>query len=240
VFGWKSVLNALASAAESARSRAHILDDLLFFSIIVGGSICALPGMSMIEIACGFILGFWEAFFVNLISMVVGGCLAFFLGRRYFKSMINQYLESSDLKTMKLFLRSLEQRSGIVLLILFRLMLIPLFVKNYGPSVVDVQFTHYLVAVVATTPFFVAMLSYIGSRAQTMADIASRGTLDAIPWFEYVALIVSIAASLAFTWLAYREFVKLSGIKEEESRPIFPSVEGDAFVIGQAREDEVP
>ena len=245
IFGWKSVLNALVNVAESARNRGHVLDDILFFVIIVSASICGLPGMSMIEIACGFILGFWEAFLVNFISLVVGGSAAFLLGRKYFKTMINQYLESSDLRTMKLFLKSLEQRSGIILLVLFRLMLIPLFVKNYGPSVIHVQFSDYLVAVLVTTPFFVAMLSFIGSRAQTIADIASRSSLDSIPWYEYGVLAISIIASLIFTWMAYREFVKLSGMKEEETRPIFPSREGEninqeKFVIGQAREEDVP
>ena len=224
---------AITKAADAARDRSHVLDDLMFISIMTAIGVFGFPGMSMMELTCGFVLGFEEAFFVTLFAVVGSSCLAFFMGRYYLKDAINAYLASSELHTMKLFLKSIEKRNGVVLLILFRLMLIPLFVKNYGPSVIKTDFLHYLIAVLVTTPVYVAVLTYLGSRAKTIAEIATGGATggSGITWVEIVPIVVSLAAGVVFTYLAYLEFKKLSGVRDEEERR--PVLDESSDVEGQ-------
>ena len=213
VFGWKQVLEFLISVANNARERAHILDDLLFFGLILVVGVLAFPGLSMIELACGFVLGFTEAFIVSVIAVTSVSFLAFGLGRYFLRSTIAGYLEDSEMHNLKLFLKSIERRNGIVLLTLFRLMFIPLFVKNYGPAVIKTRFVDYAVAVLITTPLYVAMLTFIGSRAKTIAELAAgKASQDAatLNWMEIVPLVVSIVAGIIFTWLAYVEFKQLT------------------------------
>lgn len=225
----------MKQGADAARNRSHVLDDILFFGVILVVTVCALPGMSMVELTCGFMLGFWQAFAVSCASLIIASCASFLLGRYFLKDMINQYLESRDMKTTRLFLRSLEERNGLVLLVLFRLMLVPLFVKNYGPSVIKTHFGHFAVAVTLTTPMYAAMLTYAGSRTKTIADLAAGGSTEStITWYEVVPLVASIIAGIVFTYLAYREFVKLSGIPQEETRPLFPDIENTDQTIGKS------
>lgn len=217
MFGWQEVASFLVQVADDARSRAHILDDLLFGFVIAIVAILALPGTSMLELICGFVLGFTEGFIVCLISIIVSSIAAFLLGRYFLRDHIANYLNQTSVtdgenpSTFKMFLKSIEQRNGIVLLILFRLMFIPMFVKNYGPSVINTSIWHYVIAVLITTPPYVAIFSFLGSHAKSIADIAtgepgagSNG--DHAVWTQIIPIIVSVLAGVIFTTLAYLEF----------------------------------
>lgn len=217
MFGWHEVAGFLVRVANDARSRAHILDDLLFGFVIAIVAILALPGTSMLELICGFVLGFTEGFIVCLISIVLSSIVAFLLGRYFFRDHIASYLNqtsSSDgdnPSTFKMFLKSIEQRNGIILLILFRLMFIPMFVKNYGPSVINTSIWHYVIAVMITTPPYVAIFAFLGSHAKSIADIATGGSSAGsngshTVWTQIVPIIVSVLAGVIFTTLAYLEF----------------------------------
>ena len=218
VFGWQEVAGFLVRVADDARSRSHILDDLLFGFLIAIVAILALPGTSMLELICGFVLGFTEGFIVSLISIIVSSIVAFLLGRYFLRDHISNYLNQTSASdgdnpsTFKMFLKSIEQRNGVVLLILFRLMFIPMFVKNYGPSVINTSIWHYLVAVLVTTPPYVAIFSFLGSHAKSIADIAAGGDNtggDHVVWTQIIPIVVSVLAAIIFTTLAYMEFRQL-------------------------------
>lgn len=205
-------------AADDARSRSHILDDLLFGFVIAIVAILALPGTSMLELICGFVLGFTEGFIVSLIAVIISSFVSFLLGRYFLRDHISNYLnqtsasEGDSPSTFKMFLKSIEQRNGIMLLILFRLMFIPMFVKNYGPSVINTSIWHYLIAVLITSPPYVAIFSFLGSHAKSIADIAAGGghdNTDHTLWTQVVPIVVSVLAAIIFTTLAYLEFRQL-------------------------------
>jgi uncharacterized membrane protein YdjX (TVP38/TMEM64 family) len=182
----------------------------MFFIMIMIVAICAFPGMSVLELTCGFVLGFREGFAVCVISLVAGACASFWIGRNYMRGHITSYLEESEAHSFKLFLRSLERRNGVILLILFRLMFVPLFVKNYGPSILRTSFIHYLIAVLVTTPPFAALFTFMGSHMKNLADngIAASGPAS-LSWMEIVPLVVSVVAGTVFSVLAYLEFITL-------------------------------
>jgi len=214
VYGWKDVLMYISKVADNARGRSHILDDLLFFGIIVVVGICGLPGMTMIELTCGFVLGFLESFILSTIAITAVSLAAFGIGRYLFRDILKTYLEEdSDTTTFKNVLKSIERRNGIGLLVLFRLMFVPLFIKNYAPAVINTKFSDFSIAVLITTPFYVSILTFMGSHAKTIADIATgkvAGPESSFGWVEIAPIAISIVAGLGFTTLAYFEFRKLT------------------------------
>jgi len=227
VFGWQEVAGFLVNVANDARSRSHILDDLLFGFLIATVAILALPGTSMLELICGFVLGFTEGFIVSLISIISSSIIAFLLGRYFLREHISNYLNQTSASdgdnpsTFKMFLKSIEQRNGIVLLILFRLMFIPMFVKNYGPSVINTSIWHYLIAVLLTSPPYVAIFSFLGSHAKSIADIAAGDNEggDHLVWTQIIPIIVSILAAVIFTTLAYLEFRQIQATTAATTEP---------------------
>ena len=204
----------ISNLADNARSRSHILDDFLFFGIIMVVGICGLPGMTMIELTCGFVLGFWEAFSLSVVAITCVSLAAFGIGRYFFRDMLKSYLEEdADTSTLKNVLKSIERRNGVGLLVLFRLMFIPLFMKNYAPSVLNTKFSDYLLSVIITTPFYVSILTFLGSHAKTIADIATGKVADpssSFGWVEIAPIVISVLAGIGFTALAYFEFRKLT------------------------------
>jgi uncharacterized membrane protein YdjX (TVP38/TMEM64 family) len=195
-------------------------------------AVFAFPGMSMLELICGFVLGFTEGFIVSLISIVISSVAAFSLGRYFLRDHISAYLDQPD-NTFKIFLKSIEQRNGLLLLILFRLMLIPMFVKNYGPSVIKTDFWTFVVAVIITTPPYVAIFTFLGSHAKSIADIAAgNATGDAsLGWTQIVPIVVSILAGIVFTTLAYLEFKQI----QERYSTLTPPQSGDPGVSEEQR-----
>ena len=220
VLGLQEVLSVFTTAADVVRLKSHVYVHILFFAVILILGVCAFPGMSILEMTCGFVLGFDEGMLVSCLGIIFASCVAFFLGRYYLKSHITKYLDQSDKDTLKLFLTSIERKNGIFLLILFRLMFIPFFMKNYGPSVIKTSFLDYFIAVILTTPPYVALFTFMGSQAKSIADLAN-GTPKAgqheINWMEVVPVVVSVIAGAVFTTLAYFEFKKLqAGISSSE------------------------
>jgi len=217
VFGWSKVLSTMTNAADEARKTSIVLEVAVFVGIIFAVVVCAIPGMTMVELTCGFVLGFAEAFTVSVVSIVLASSLSFFIGRHFMKDMFKDYLEERDMHSMQKILKAIERRNGVFLLTMLRLMFVPLFIKNYGPSVIKTRFRDFFIAVCVTTPLYVGLLTYIGSRAKSVVDIATgkasmkEGTF---PWYEIVPLVISVLAAACFGWLAYIEFKKLT---EEDS-----------------------
>jgi len=253
VFGWQEVASFLVQVANDARSRSHILDDLLFGCLIAIVAILALPGTSMLELICGFVLGFTEGFIVSLVAIIVSSMIAFLLGRYFLREHISNYLNQTSASdgdnpsTFKMFLKSIEQRNGIVLLILFRLMFIPMFVKNYGPSVINTSIWHYAIAVLITSPPYVAIFSFIGSHAESIADIAAGGSSnnssdEHLVWTQIIPIIVSVLAAIIFTTLAYLEFRQLQASTANAADPSLqePLAAEEAVPIIQQSTDNSP
>lgn len=223
VYGWKDVLTYLSSVSDEARSNSHVLVDLLFLGLIFIVGVCGFPGMSMIELTCGFVLGFSEALILSVVAISIVSFTAFAIGRYYLKDLLKEYLDDSDLHTIKKILKSVERRNGITLQILFRLMFVPLFMKNYGPAVIETHFRDFAIAVVVTTPMYVAILTFLGSQAKTIADIATgkiSGSSSNLGWMEILPLVLSVVAGVAFTLIAYFEFKRMTREEERlESQP---------------------
>lgn len=215
VYGWKEVLSFISAASNAARVRSHFLDDMFFYMLLVLVGTCAFPGMSMIELTCGFVLGFKEGFVVCLLGTVSASVVSFSLGRYYMMDSINEYLNSDG--KFRLYLQSIEQRNGLTLLVLFRLMFIPFFIKNYGPSVIKTTtVSHFLLAVLLTSPPYVALLTFIGSEAKSITDIVAGGGHAEFRWIDLIPVVVSIIAGALFAWLAYVEFQSLTKQEDQE------------------------
>ena len=212
VFGWREVLSYISNVADQARSRSHILDDVLFAGLIALVGLFGLPGMTMIELMCGFVLGFLESFILSVVTVIIVSFIAFGIGRYFFRDILKSYVEEEpDTATAKQILKAIERRNGVGLLILFRLLFIPFFIKNYGPSVIETKFVDFAISVIVTTPMYVVILTFLGSHAKTIADIATGKVTDSssgFGWVEIVPIAVSILAGISFTALAYIEFRK--------------------------------
>ena len=194
--------------------RAHVWDDMLFFSLLVLIGVCVFPGMSVVELTCGFVLGFQEAFILNYTGTVVSAMVSFWLGRYYLKDSIINYFETANK-----YLNVIERKNGLGLLILFRLMFIPFFVKNYGPSVIQsTSWFNYTIAVLVTSPAYSALFAFMGSEAKSIADVAAGGGSHAkseFNWLQAIPVVLSVVAGTVFTWVAYIEFQSLSSDDEE-------------------------
>ncbi len=227
--GWSESAKYLVRVADDIQMHSSALAEVLFFMLIVSVAVCAFPGMSMLELTCGFVLGFRQGFVVCSVSLIVGACLSYWVGRYCLRDHLVAYMEESEAHTFKLFLRSLERRNGVILLMLFRLMFVPLFVKNYGPSILRTSFWHYLIAVVITTPPFAALFTFMGSHMKDIADITNGGdpsTVTSLTWMEVVPIVVSVVAGTLFSVLAYMEFITLKG-SEDEVRCSFEKAPGE-------------
>ena len=229
VYGWNSVLSAITGVADRARESSSMLEASIFFLLISAAVICAIPGMTMVELTCGFVLGFPEAFLVSVISIIAASSVAFLIGRYFLKDALNQYLEREEMHSVQVVLKSIERRNGVFLLTMFRLMLIPLFLKNYGPSAIKTRFQDFFLALCLTTPVYVGFLTYIGSRAKSIADIATgkaRGgeSSSSISWYELAPLVISLLAALCLGLVAYLEMKTFMTTSESQAQLPFQPV----------------
>ena len=200
-FGWESILKFLLSLSTN-RPVAYIL----FISVLICVPLIAAPGLTVIEIAAGFVLGWGEGFGIVLVGTVSGSLVCFQVGRKFLRERIREYFDKNTKFRIILKLIQNNENKKLFILILFRLLFIPLFIKNYGPAILDIDLYTFFLAVIITTPPFAALLTFIGSKAKDIASIVGTGKFEA---WELIPVVVSVSAFLVFSFFIFREWKKL-------------------------------
>lgn len=179
----------------------YIYFDLLMILWIL---LC-LPSTA-IEMASGFLFGFAKSLVVSIIAKTLGSFIAFLLGKYIFHKLIHRNLASSSR-----ILRALDfamKKSPFRILLLIRLAAMPIAVKNYGTSILDVSKRLFLVCTfLGGIPFTLAW-SYFGAASSDLIRLFggdSDGSEDQNSSLnrskknvEIILLVSGIVASLVF------------------------------------------
>lgn len=205
--GSERVTGSVLDAVNSISGGRPGLTELLFSLVICIAAVVCIPGISIFEIMTGVLFGFGVGFVISYAGVLASACVSFVLGRY-----LLQHRVAAGLSEFK-FWRKLNYviaRDGFRMLCLMNCICIPLFVKNYGPSVIpSVTFKSFIISTAIVSAPHVALFTLIGSSATSFIAVASvSGWKEAGLrfWVEVGGVIVSVVATCILIAWCYRMF----------------------------------
>lgn len=122
---------------------------------------------------------------------------------------VRRWLEDSNFSTAQRALRCIEEADdSLVFLILFRFLMLPIWLRNYGPASLDIPIWKLLVAALPHCAWISLMFASLGMSLQDAEEMLSSGHLrlwDA-EWQNVLMFIVSLATSLLISLYSYRKY----------------------------------
>ncbi|KAE8878767.1 hypothetical protein PF003_g36987 [Phytophthora fragariae] len=168
------------------------------------------------ELLAGYIFGLWLGLLLATAGKLVGSMLSYGIGRYLCRRRVHAYMARGH-PALQGF-QSLLRRRQVLVVFLTRVAFFPIAVKNYGLSVLDVQFPVFFAAALLTGLPFSAIWVYSGHAVENLTALlaspaASRHST------EMALLLVGAGSALLLLFVVgiyTRQYVL--GLAEEEKR----------------------
>jgi uncharacterized membrane protein YdjX (TVP38/TMEM64 family) len=199
-----------------------LTDAVILCAVIVVSIVLCTPFWPPLMIVSAMVFGFWKGFLLDFCAMVIGAVLSYLIGKWLLKEPVRDYIQSSDHEGLRRMVSVVEEEgNSFKFTFLFRFLFIPIWIRNYVPSVLNVVFWHFLLSVVCHSVFICVNFALAGSAAKDMAEIIAQ---EKNPWAEMepkemITFAVSLTASLLLSLLAYREY-SMRLAEEDEAVPL--------------------
>mmetsp|Transcript_44545 Transcript_44545/g.123368 ORF Transcript_44545/g.123368 Transcript_44545/m.123368 type:complete len:277 (+) Transcript_44545:194-1024(+) len=197
------------------------------------GSIVAIlmaipfPILFIVMMVPGMMFGFWIGALILFIALLVGTTITFLLGRWAFQEQVRDCIAQGDDDTAQLALKTLEtRRESFWLLVLFRFLLSPFFVKNYGPSILDIPLWKLVLSSIPHHIWVAVLFASFGSVFKDPAQLLRKG--DGWDWsnltwqhvLQVSAPVVSIVLSGLLAWSIYKKGAAAQSDRDSEEAPL--------------------
>lgn len=161
-------------------------------------------------LANGLVFGFYGGAVVNFVAIVSSAVISLILGRFFLREPIQRSLEGDAYpQTRRIMLILEDSEESLKFQVLFRFLFIPMFVRNYAPSVLCIPFWKLCVSTLPHSAWISLLFASLGSTFKDAAELMRDGEeLDrtALKWQSLLILFVSIAVSAVLAWFAHRKY----------------------------------
>jgi len=199
---------------------------LLFSGLLALWLTCLLP-TSLLEIAAGYVFGFFWATVWSTVGKVAGSVISYAIGRCA-RSSVRRMILADDTSKEHGYLRGLEiamtEEPGRTCLAL-RLAYVPEAIQNYVPAIFDAPFLPFLLATTAGSAVYAALWANLGSSLNDVAELSAterRMTPEKTAFLCMGALGLGAAFGLIH-WNTQRTLRRFADLQRQMSPPASPS-----------------
>lgn len=185
------------------------------------------PPMCM---AAGLIFGLTWGMLLNFVSIMTAAIISILLGRTFLRDWLRTKLEEGEYPSTKRIFRVLEnEENTLKFQVLFRFLFIPMFIRNYMPSTLEVPLWKLIVGSIPHSIWISFLFASLGATFKDIAMLIRDGeevSSKDMKWQQLATMILSFIVALLLGWYAHRKYMEQVA-KEEETRPLeTPAVAG--------------
>lgn len=176
---------------------------------IVISIVLPTPLWPPLMIVTAMVFGFWRGFLIIYASMVLGAVISFGIGRFIMMQAFRDYIESSDYHNFRRFISVVEaEGNSLKFTFLFRFLYIPIWMRNYLPSLLHVPFCHFLISVLVHSVWICLIFAAAGTASKDGAEVIANGQnpWKKMNWRDFIVFGVAFTATTLLSYLAYREY----------------------------------
>jgi len=169
--------------------------------------------------ASGLIFGIKFGMMLNFFAITGAALLSVFLGRCCLREPIRSWLEDGDFPTTRRMLLVLEDEEySLKFQVLFRFLFIPMFVRNYVPSTLDIPIWKLAVGSIPHSLWISLLFASIGATFKDTAQLIRDGkevSFRDMKWQQALILVVSLVVAIVLAFYAQRKYMER--VAQEES-----------------------
>eukprot|EP00929_Paragymnodinium_shiwhaense_P124000 TRINITY_DN9872_c0_g1_i1.p1 TRINITY_DN9872_c0_g1~~TRINITY_DN9872_c0_g1_i1.p1 ORF type:complete len:279 (-),score=43.19 TRINITY_DN9872_c0_g1_i1:117-953(-) len=197
---------------------AVILGGLIVFFIVI-----LIPLWPPLMIVTGMVFGFWNGLCICTISMILGALLSFLLGRTLLRDAVRDYVEQSDYSSIRRIMHIVEEDgNSLKFMFLFRFLFIPIWIRNYLPSLFNISVWVFLLPVCVHSLWICTIFAAVGATTKDLAEAAAGGKKSkGVNKNQLLIFGAATVSMILISILAYREYAKK--LEEEESASLVPA-----------------
>lgn len=179
---------------------------------IVTSVTCGLPMVLVLFPVPALMFGFKVGFAILFFALMSAATISFIIGRTVLQDPVRALLERGDCRRAARWLRTLEgDEDSLKLLIVYRFLLIPMCLRNYGPSLLRLPLRTLVLSATPHSAWSAAIFSTAGSSLKGTAELLRDG--HSLPTghprgLEMLGLCVACLSLLMFAGLAYRVYAR--------------------------------
>lgn len=198
-------------------------DFTVCFCLVIAVSIVALmPFWPPLCMAAGLIFGVVVGAAVDFVALMIAAIACFVLGRSLLRAPVRQCLEEGDWpRVRRMFLILEDETNSLKFMTLFRFLFIPMFLRNYGPSTLQVPIWKLSLSAIPHSMWVSILFASVGAAFQDSAQLLREGKefeWKSIKWQQVAIFIVALIVAVLLAWYAHHEYSKK--VDEEEQKGI--------------------
>lgn len=188
--------------------------------------VCLTPIWPPLCMAAGMIFGFSWGTLSNFIAIWSAAMISICIGRSVLKEPVQRCVAKGDWKRTRIMMMVMEdEESSIKFMALFRFLIIPMFLRNYGPSTLEIPLWKLGVAAIPHSLWISILFASLGATFQDTAELIRDGKeadSSSLHWQQMaifcVAFLVAILLSI-YAYMKYAERMEVEEAKEIAKEP---------------------
>lgn len=174
------------------------------------------PPMCM---ASGLVFGLWYGSILNFWAILGAAAVSVTLGRCVLQEPIRQCILKGDYPRVRRMMLVLEDADhSLKFQVLFRFLFIPMFIRNYGPSTLQIPVWKLIVGSIPHSIWISIIFASLGATFQDAAQLIRDGKeldLKALKWQQAIVLAVALVVAGLLTAYAHRKYAEYVDCAEE-------------------------
>jgi len=189
--------------------------------LLAANTTLGLPIWSALFIVSGLVFGLKAGTAINFIALYIGVVVSLLLGKTVLQEPVRQWLDSGNFPLAQRALQCLEEADdSFQILILFRFLLMPIWMRNYAPSTLRFPLWKLLVSAIPHTLWASFVLASLGTSLQDVEEVFTHDShfkLSNVKWQNIAMFIVSCLTAVLISLYSYKKYSELTS---GESTPL--------------------
>lgn len=194
-----------------------------------------LPIWPPCVMAMGLLFGFWEGMCLSFAAIYSAAILSFVLGQCFLQEPVRDCVDRGKYSNVKRMMRVLEDEDdSLKFMILFRFLFMPMFIRNYGPSTLNIPFWKLCVAAIPHSIWISILFASLGATFKDTAQLLRNGgemSFKDLSWQQGLIFIVALLVAIGLAIYAHNKY--LERLEQDEAadllaqgnaRPVTPAV----------------
>eukprot|EP00401_Gymnodinium_catenatum_P018151 CAMPEP_0117517532 /NCGR_PEP_ID=MMETSP0784-20121206/31660_1 /TAXON_ID=39447 /ORGANISM="" /LENGTH=282 /DNA_ID=CAMNT_0005313415 /DNA_START=99 /DNA_END=947 /DNA_ORIENTATION=- len=173
--------------------------------------------------AAGLLFGFVKGALMNFVSIFGAAVLSFCIGRLFLRKTVRGWIEGSNPRIHRMMSVMEEEEDAMKTLIFFRFLLIPMMVRNYGPSTLRVPLWKLCVASIPHDIWAAIVFASLGSTFKDAVRKGRKLDFHSIHWQHGVAFVAAASVSVYMAFYARSKYIGRLAIESEATSLIAPA-----------------
>lgn len=175
------------------------------------------PPMCM---ASGLLFGIFDGMILNICSIWSAAAISVILGRYFLRDAIRTSIyEGNYPKVRRMILVLEDEDNSLKFQVLFRFLFIPMFIRNYGPSTLEIPLWKLLVGSIPHSIWISFLFASLGATFKDTAALIRDGKevdFHSMKWQQGVIFLAAILIAVVLAVYAHRKYTERMAQDEEQ------------------------